>query len=139
VFLTLILVGQVWAPAPPPTFNPNPPIAGEPFTITSSGAGGLPLTVYGSCACNVACVISTGPSPFTVTLSTPGQYHVFDTATDVCFVFTVAPAATSYTPPATIGGTMLPINQLQIILPWLTLLVILAAVSVWTLAIKRRN
>lgn len=56
VFLVFIVVNmkQVWATD---TFNPNPPVDGQPFTITSSAGPDTPLSVYGSCGCNGGCAI----------------------------------------------------------------------------------
>lgn len=129
VFLvfTVANMEQVWAV----TFNPDPPVDGQPFTITSSGVPGSSLSVYGSCGCNGGCAITAGVSPFTLTLAA-GQYNVFDSGGEVCTSFTVDPA-----PPA-VGGTMLYMDRVQLLLPWITLIAILATISVWTL-IRRRK
>ncbi|MGA2627692.1 MAG: hypothetical protein ABSF63_11640 [Candidatus Bathyarchaeia archaeon] len=95
VFLVFMVVNmaQVWATV---TFNPNPPVDGQPFTITSSGGPGTSLSVYGSCGCNGGCGITAGASPYTVTLAA-GQYNVFDSGDSSCTSFTVVPAVTSTT------------------------------------------
>ena len=89
VFLVFMVVNmeQVWAV----TLNPNPPVDGQPFTITSSAGPSSPLSVYGSCGCNGGCAITAGSSPFTLTLAA-GQYNVFDSGTSECSSFTVVPA-----------------------------------------------
>jgi len=87
--LVSLNVGQVWATV---TFNPNPPVAGQSFTITSSGGPGTSLSVYGSCGCNGSCGISAGSSPYTLTLAA-GQYNVLDSGDSSCTSFTVIPAA----------------------------------------------
>ena len=59
-----------------------------------------------------------------------------------CIFFTIDPAPptpSSYVSPVAIGGTMLPINQLEIIVPWVGLIALLAAVAVWTFIIKRKH
>jgi hypothetical protein len=48
-------------------------------------------------------------------------------------------AAPTPSPELTIGGTMLPINTLQVILPWVILITVLGTVSVWTLIVKRER
>ena len=90
VFLVFMVVNieQVWATV---TFNPNPPVDGQPFTITSSVGPDTPLSVYGSCGCNGGCAISDGSSPYTLTLGV-GQYNVFDSGDASCTSFTVVPA-----------------------------------------------
>jgi hypothetical protein len=81
-------VGQVWATS----FSPNPPVAGQPFTITSGGGSGVGLSVYESCGCNGGCAVTAGSSPLTLTLPTAGQYNVFDEFDSSCTSFTVVPA-----------------------------------------------
>ena len=49
------------------------------------------------------------------------------------------PSPAQYVPPVTIGGTMLPINRLQVILPWVILIMLLGTVSVCTLIVKRER
>jgi len=129
-------VEQVWATV---TFNPNPPIDGQPFTITSNGGLGSPLSVYGSCGCNGGCSIGGGSvSPTTLTLAA-GQYNVLDSGDGSCTPFTVDPAPSSYIPPVTIGGTILPVNRFLIVLPWITLVVILSTVAAYTLTTSRKS
>jgi len=90
VFLVFMVVNieQVWATV---TFNPNPPVDGQPFTITSSGGPGTSLSLYGSCGCNGNCGEGSGSSPYTLTLAA-GQYNVLDSSDSSCTSFTVIPA-----------------------------------------------
>jgi hypothetical protein len=138
VFLVFMVANmeQVWAAV---TFNPNPPVDGQPFTITSSVGSGTSLSVYGSCGCSGVCGISAGASPYTVTFAA-GQYNVFDSGDFSCTSFTVVPAAApEYPHGLAVGGTMLPVNQVRVVLPWLTLLALFGTVSVWVLVTKRKT
>ena len=148
VFLVCVLttVGSVWA------FTVNggtPPIAGQPFTITGTSAGG-PIgawDVFSDAGCTIIVgantgLDSTGPYTDHITALPAGTYyflHELDPSAD-CVAFTVDPAPTpSYIPPVTIGGTMLPINRFLILLPWLTLIVILSTVAAYTLTTTRKT
>jgi hypothetical protein len=57
-------VGQVWAD----TINPNPPIAGQPLTISGNGGGGFGILYAGS-GCpvlgGITAVFDPSPGPFT--------------------------------------------------------------------------
>ncbi len=84
VLFVFVNVGQVWATS----FSPNPPVAGQPFTITGLFVGDS-ISVYGACGCNGNCGITSGSSPYTLTLSA-GQYNALDSSG--CTSFTVIPA-----------------------------------------------
>jgi hypothetical protein len=62
-----------------------------------------------------------------------GHYSAEAEGEDVCVNFDVDPA------PVVVGGEMLPINKLQVLLPWLALVTLLATISVWTLVTKRED
>ena len=126
----------------------SPPIAGQPFTITGTFTGG-PIAawdVFSDAGCTIIVgantgLDSTGP-PYTdhITALPAGTYyfyHELDSSAN-CVAFTVDPAPSSYTP-VTIGGTMLPINRLQILLPWLILIVVLSTVAAYTLTASRKT
>ena len=147
VLLVCVLVnlGQVWAL----TISPNPPIAGEPFTITngSSGILGSPdiISFFTGSTCGVlggtligGSGVASGGS-FSMTLPV-GQYSASGIlAANPCLPFTVdPPAPTSYVP-VTIGGKMLPNNRLQILLPWLSLIAVLGIVAAYTLTTRRKT
>jgi hypothetical protein len=87
VIVLLTNVGQVWAL----TITPNPPIAGEPFTITSM-PGYSSVFVFSSSDCSGGVIASSFTSPFTLTLSA-GQYSAYSGDVSGCVKFTVVPAA----------------------------------------------
>jgi hypothetical protein len=41
--------------------------------------------------------------------------------------------------PMAVGGEIIPINLVQVLMPWLALVAVLGTVSVWTLLVKRRR
>ena len=59
----------------------------------------------------------------------------FDGFSSVTVTPPVPSSGSSYVPVA-VGGRILAANQIQIILPWVTLIALLAIISVWTLIIK---
>ena len=122
------------------TISPIQPIAGQPFTITAS-FGPDNVFVGSGCAGGGIFGVFAGPSPGSITLTLPAGRYAFGISFEVpCSLFTVDPAPTpsSYTP-VTIGGTMLPINRLQILLPWLILIVVLSTVAAYTLTASRKT
>lgn len=88
-------IGQVWAL----TISPNPPIAGEPFTITNSSAtSGDIISVYTGSGCANSNFIpglggSVGPSGSVSLTLSAGQYSAQGIlAVNGCVNFTVSPA-----------------------------------------------
>ncbi|MGA3109230.1 MAG: hypothetical protein ABSD99_07195 [Candidatus Bathyarchaeia archaeon] len=69
--LVLVNVGPVWAD----TINPNPPIAGQPFTISGTATTGGFGSLYAGSGCSVVNSITNvfDPSPGSFTDSFPGQ------------------------------------------------------------------
>ena len=147
--------GQVFATF---TITPNPPIAGQSFTITeTSTTNARAFYLFSGFGCNnlaVTHVLSGytylgqtgGVLPVTLTVSgvPAGQYSMYESNTggNCNADFTVdpaPPAPSSYVPPVTIGGTMLPINRYLILLPWLTLVVVLTTVAAYMLTSSRKT
>ena len=89
-----ISLGQVWAL----TISPNPPVAGQPFTVTSSNGPGTAIRLYSAyCSpCEPTCVVDQGVSPATFT-EAPGQYYIFAADSDGCVALTVVPAPATTT------------------------------------------
>jgi len=93
VLLLTIMVseGNVYAPPVQITFSPNPPVAGQPFTITYSGNGPAgPIYVYSS-SCSGVQVASGNGKSILVSGLTAGQYCVYFELPLVTTVFTVIP------------------------------------------------
>ncbi len=94
VALAVILslsVGQVWAL----TFNPNPPIAGQPFTVSgNTGGPSIPFGVFPTSNCAggfiVFTTVATGVFTITVPGQPAGQYSISENG---CVNFTIVPAA----------------------------------------------
>ena len=161
--LLLVNVGNVYAQTI--SAVPGTATAGTSFQVNGSGlALSTSFDVYvfasGTCPPGLGGAVShqtTSTDPtgsFSLTFSTTGlgvgTYCIF--ATDLATVpfpdtqnvttsVIVAPASTSPAQyqPVMVGGRMLPINRLQVILPWLLLIAVLSMVSVWTLIVKRRR
>ena len=145
--------GQVWAVQ---SFNPNPPIAGQSFTISGSCTS-APCVVIVIRASGHGCGPGTtvaslgpfngpsgGPGSYiaTVPAQPQGSYSTMTIGGEGCIFFTIDPAPptpSSYVSPVAIGGTMLPINQLEIIVPWVALFAGLAVMAVWAFVVKREH
>ena len=69
--LVMVNVGQVWAD----TINPNPPMAGQPFTISGTATTGGFGSLYAGSGCSVDSSITNvfDPSPGAFIDSFPGQ------------------------------------------------------------------
>lgn len=158
----LTVTENVWACLTPTvsvtTTNPtvNHPVTTSGVVCNHLDSVGVAIYSNSSCGPGTTGIIdsmsgtATALAMFTFTFPgsdfpTPGAYYVV--ATDIsstfsstCNLFSVAPAALpSQYLPITIGGTMLPINRFQIILPWAVLIALLGGVSVWTLVVERRK
>ena len=119
--LFLLGLGQVWAQS----FNPNPPIAGQTFTISGvCGSGPCVVIVilqtgFGCGNGNTVAILGPfngmvgGPGSYTATV--PGQlqgtYSTFTLGGESCVIFTVVPATTTttsaHTVPVYVGAAYL--------------------------------
>jgi len=143
VVFVFVSVGQVRAQPSPPMFNPNPPVAGEPFTVSGATLlGGQSIRLYPRSTCtgsSTSLGISGVIGVYSFTLTEAAGSYCFEA--EGLYPFTVDPAPptpSSYTP-VTIGGMMLPINRLQILLPWITLILILGTVAAYSLTVGRKS
>jgi hypothetical protein len=153
VMFLLINVGSVWAQS----FNPNPPIAGQSFTISGvcSSAPCVVIVIFQTgLGCGSGVTVATlgpfngmtgGPGPYSATVPAqpPGAYSTLTAGGESCVFFTITPAPPTISSPAEyqspIGGEMLAINRVQVILPWVALIILLGTVSIWMLVVKRRR
>jgi hypothetical protein len=129
----------------------QPVTAGQPITFTGDIAVPIVATkgiqVYSNSGCTGAYTsydapLNLGSYSFTLSGGLPaGSYCATvegDPSGDVPFTVSPTASPSSYVP-VTIGGTLLSINRLQVILPWIILITLLGIVSVWTLIVKRRH
>jgi hypothetical protein len=148
VLIAVLMVGGNPARALLTSINGGAQVyAGQSFTVVGKlGIAGEEAYVSSGYGCSVGSIIdgpvfATTPT-FHYNFLVPGQpagpYSVFDQDSG-CTNFNIDPTPSSHVPPVTIGGTLLPINGLQVLLPWIALITILGTVSVWTLAVKRRR
>ena len=117
LLLTLLVVnvGRVRA-LTPPTFIPNPPVAGEPFTVSGVTAPNVAVDLGSTCNSFVAFLGSSDPTTgaysFTLTLSA-GNYCIDDAVHAA--PFTVIPPPPSITTtashPAYVGAAYLAHKQ----------------------------
>jgi len=100
--IPLILIGVMLIINPKPawalTITPDPPIAGQPFSIIGYGAGAV--FVFTGSGCGGSVVFQSGPlrgGPYNVTVPEllAGQYHVTVPEDVGCVNFTVIPAAST--------------------------------------------
>ena len=144
VLLIAVNVEQVWAD----TVNSgNPVIAGQPFSISGVSGGGFGSLYHGSLCDNggsitaITAVFDPSAGSFTDNFpALPAGPYSFSHENDLsgCVPFSIVPASIPEYPLA-VGGTMLPVNQVRVVLPWLMLLALLSTVSVWALVIKRKT
>ena len=102
LLLTLFLTGgrQVWAVVI--SFSPNPPVAGQPFTITSSDSDDG-LSVYTGSVCNGQFSITAGTGTVNVPAQSAGAYAYFDADLAVCVDFNIISAPTTTGVPHIVG------------------------------------
>jgi len=87
LFISSLLV-MGWADAP--TTSPDPPIAGQPFTVNTTDPG--TVTIYtGANLCSATTVVTSAPAPNPSFTLSAGGYHVIDGFGD-CLGFNVIPA-----------------------------------------------
>jgi len=119
LLLTLLVVnvGRVWAPPPPPpTFVPNPPIAGEPFTVSAFAPDGVIVLYPGPTCTGRGTLLGfsdpiTGDYSFTLTLAA-GTYCLADTVHIVPFTVISPPSTTtSGSHPVYVGAAFLAHKQ----------------------------
>ena len=145
VLLGLVVVlgaDSVWALM----ITPNPPTAGQPFQITGTCTSRFcQVIIYTDCTLAkevwLGPTLSTGPYSVTVPGLPAGSYCAY-TYPDFFFTavsFAVSPVQITAQPIIPVGGILLPINRIQVLLPWLTLVAFLGIVSVWALMIKPRR
>jgi len=121
------------------------PSTSVPETVSWSDAGSVSFS-------SSTCTISTGTScSVTVTGTGAGAASVKgsyagdgdNNPSSGTFPLTINGASSTSPPssyiPVTIGGTMLPINRLQVILPWLTLIAALSTLVAYTLTASRKT
>jgi len=91
LLLTMLVSEEVYAPVPI-TFSPNPPVAGQPFTITYTGGAPTtgPVYVY-SGSCSGPIVVTGSGNSISVSGLPAGQYCVYFEIPLVDIVFTVVP------------------------------------------------
>ena len=93
VLMLTMLVSEVVYAALPITFSPNPPVAGQPFTITYSGGGPSgPVDVYSGSSCTGVPVATGSGNSISVPGLSAGPYCVFFVIPLVFIVFNVVPA-----------------------------------------------
>jgi hypothetical protein len=102
VALFAILIGLTFVVIPKPawalTIAPDPPIAGQPFSISGYGPGAV--FVFTGSGCGGSVVFQSGPlrgGAYNVTVPglPMGQYHVTVPENIGCVNFTIIPASTT--------------------------------------------